>query len=72
MRASVSYSEPDPLSGGEAYETRIALNDSALINLVERGALQVEGAAGAFTLPATEAERLTVSRFLGYCASDRA
>lgn len=72
MRASVSYSEPDPLSGGEAYETRIALNDSALINLVERGALHVEGAAGAFTLPATEAERLTVSRFLGYCASDRA
>ncbi|MFN3537901.1 MAG: hypothetical protein ACK4Y4_10675, partial [Brevundimonas sp.] len=72
MRASTSYSEPDPLSGGEAYETRIALNDSALISLVERGTMQVEGAAGVFTLPATETERLTVSRFLGYCASDHA
>ncbi|MFN3815091.1 hypothetical protein [Brevundimonas sp.] len=72
MRASVNYSEPDPLSSGEAYETRIALDDTALTGLVERGSMHVEGAGGAFVLPANESERSTVSRFLAYCASGRA
>ena len=72
MRVSNSYVEPDPLSMGEAYETRIALNDSALTRLVERGAMPVEGAAGAFTLPASAEERRMVAGFMNYCASGRA
>ncbi len=72
FHASMSYSEPDPLSDGEAYETRIALDDPALTGLVRRGAMPVEGAAGDFSLPADEAERALVARFVGYCASARA
>lgn len=72
MRVSDHYVEPDPLSDGEAYETRIALNDSTLISLAERGSMPVEGAAGAFSLPATASERAAVARFMSYCASGRA
>ena len=72
QRVSVNYSEPDPLSGGEAYETRIALDDDALTNLVERGSMSVEGAAGGFSLPADEAEQAIVAQFVSYCSSARA
>ena len=72
IRVSSDYVEPDPLSMGEAYETRISLDDAALTRLVDRGAMPVEGAAGAFTLPATDEERATVSQFIAYCASNRA
>ncbi|MFT4956093.1 MAG: hypothetical protein ACI8U3_002493 [Brevundimonas sp.] len=72
QRVSVNYSEPDPLSGGEAYETRIALDDAALTNLAERGTMRVEGAAGGFALPADEAEQAIVSQFVSYCSSARA
>ena len=72
QRVSVNYSEPDPLSGGEAYETRIALDDAALTNLAERGSMRVEGAAGGFALPADEAEQVIVAQFVSYCSSARA
>ena len=72
MRVSHDYVEADPLSMGDAYETRIALNDAALVRLAERGSMPVEGAAGAFTLPATAGERAAVARFISYCASGRA
>lgn len=72
MRAAVDYAEPDPLSGGEAYETRISLRDPTLTALAERGHLRVEGQAGAFALPATRDERALAARFIAHCASDRA
>ena len=72
QRVSVNYSEPDPLSAGEAYETRIALDDTALINLAEHGSMRVEGAAGGFSLPADEAEQAIVAQFVSYCSSARA
>lgn len=72
QRVSMGYSEPDPMSAGEAYETRIALDDAALINLAEHGAMRVEGAAGGFSLPADETEQAMVAQFVSYCASARA
>ena len=72
QRVSVNYADPDPLSAGEAYETRIALDDAALTNLAERGSMQVEGAAGGFSLPADEAEQVIVAQFVSYCSSARA
>lgn len=69
MQASTRYSEPDPLSGGDAYETRISVNDTALLRLAERGAMPVEGVSGAFSLPADDAEQALAARFISYCAS---
>lgn len=62
----------DPMSGGDADETRVSLHDASLAGLVSRGLLRVRGDAGAFTLRADEAERRTISGFLAYCGSSRA
>lgn len=68
MRASMEYSEPDPLSAGEAYETRIALNDQALTGLATRGVMRVEGPAGEFALDADSHERALAAQFISHCA----
>ena len=62
----------DPLSGGEADETRIALTDPALKSLAERGRMQVRGDAGVFQLAASREERRVVGDFLAYCSAGRA
>jgi hypothetical protein len=71
-RASLGPAPVDPLSGGEAYETRIGLNDASLRDLAQRGALRVVSDAGRFDLPADPQERRTVAGFLSYCGTTRA
>lgn len=68
-RAAAGPVEIDPLSGGDAVETRIGMDDPVLTRLASRGTLAVEGAAGAFTLTATESERRAAEAFLAYCGS---
>lgn len=62
----------DPLSGGDAEESRISVNDSSLAGLARRGSMTVVGDAGRFQLSATSEERRLVSDFLAYCSSGRA
>ncbi len=62
----------DPLSGGDAEETLIPVNDPALSGLAERGRMTVIGDAGRFQLAATSEERRLVRDFLAYCSPDRA
>jgi hypothetical protein len=62
----------DPLSGGEAFETRIGLGDAGLKTLADKGRLRVNGDAGTFDLPATRDERRMIAGFLAYCGTDRA
>ena len=64
--------EIDPLSAGEAEETRIPVNDPSLSGLAERGRMTVVGDAGRFQLAATPQERRLVRDFLAYCSPDRA
>lgn len=71
-QASMGPTPVDPLSGGEAYETRIGLNDASLQNLAQRGAMRVVGDAGQFDLSADPQERRMVAGFLSYCGSARA
>jgi hypothetical protein len=59
----------DPLSGGEAHETQIGLNDPALTALATRGRMAVRGDAGVFQLAATPEERRLVGDFLSYCSA---
>lgn len=70
---TVYGSQPiDPLSGGLAEEQRIALNDSALERLADRGRMTVVGDAGRFHLEAGAQERRLVGDFLAYCGAGRA
>jgi hypothetical protein len=62
----------DPLSGGDAEETEIALADPALDGLARRGRMTVTGDAGRFQLTADRDERRMVSDFLSYCSPGRA
>ncbi len=62
----------DPLSGGEAEETRIAVNSPSLASLASHGRMTVVGDAGRFQLAATGEERRVVSDFLAYCSAGRA
>ncbi|MBD7941920.1 hypothetical protein [Brevundimonas guildfordensis] len=62
----------DPLSNGEAFETRLPLNDSALSGLASGGRMTVQTEAGDRQLTATRAERRLVQGFLSYCASGHA
>ncbi len=62
----------DPLSGGEAEEVRIPVNDPSLAGLASRGRMTVVGDAGRFQLAASTQERRLVGDFLSYCASGRA
>ncbi|QYF87414.1 hypothetical protein [Brevundimonas sp. PAMC22021] len=73
--ARVATSAPtpmDPMSGGDADEARIAVDDANLADLAHRGALRVSGEGGETVLTATTAERRGVRGFLSYCGSARA
>lgn len=61
----------DPLSDGEAEETRIPVRDAALAGLALRGRMAVRGDAGLFQLSATVQERRAVADFLAYCSAGR-
>ena len=65
-----SYSV-DPLSGGEAEETQISLNDPSLTALAREGRMTVTGDAGRFRLAASSEERRLVRDFLAYCSPSR-
>lgn len=62
----------DPLSGGDAEETTIPVNDPALVGLARNGRLAVTGDAGRFQLAASTEERRLVRDFLAYCSPGRA
>lgn len=62
----------DPLSDGEAFETRLPLTDTALTGLARGGRMTVQSEAGARQIRASRAERRMVQGFLSYCASSHA
>ncbi len=62
----------DPLSGGDAEETTIAVDDPALAGLARNGRMAVVGDAGRFQLAASTEERRLVRDFLAYCSPGRA
>ena len=62
----------DPLSDGEAYESRLPLTDAALTGLARGGRMTVQSEAGARQIRASRAERRMVQGFLSYCASSHA
>ena len=62
----------DPLSDGEAFESRLPLTDTALTGLARSGRMAVHTETGERQLRATKAERRLVQSFLGYCASSHA
>ena len=62
----------DPLSDGEAFESRLPLTDTALTGLARNGRMAVQTEAGGRQLRATRAERRLIQSFLGYCASSHA
>ena len=68
-QASMGPAEMDPLSGGDAFETRISLRDPAMQGLARRGKLEVRGEAGDFMLEASDAERRLIGEFFAYCAT---
>ena len=68
-QASMGPMETDPLSGGDAFETRVSLGDPALQMLARRGKLEVQGEAGDFMLEASADERRRISEFFAYCAT---
>lgn len=72
VRASMGPAPIDPLSDGEAYETRIPLRDANLTRLAAGGGMTVVGDAGRFQLAATQDERQAIAGFLAYCGSSRA
>jgi len=62
----------DPISDGDATETRLSLRDDSLMGLASRGAMRVNGEAGQFVLTASPDERRMIAGFLSYCGSSRA
>ena len=72
IQASMGPELLDPLSGGEALESRIPLRDAGLRGLAERGRMDVQGDAGTFSIKATRQERRVVGEFLAYCGQGRA
>jgi hypothetical protein len=68
-RVSKGAVEMDPLSGGDAFETRISLRDPAMQTLARHGKLEVRGEAGDFILEASAAERRLIGDFFAYCAT---
>lgn len=62
----------DPLSGGDAGETTIPVNDPALAGLARTGRMTVIGDAGQFQLAASIEDRRLVRDFLAYCSPGRA
>jgi hypothetical protein len=62
----------DPISGGDATESRLALHDASLTGLASQGVMRVQGEAGTFALRASADERRMIAGFLTYCGSSRA
>lgn len=69
--ASIGPTPVDPLSGGDASENLIGLDDPTLAALARTGALRVVGEAGHATISATRQERRLAADFLAYCGSAR-
>jgi hypothetical protein len=72
IRASMTETAIDPLDGELADETRIALDDPTLRDLVRKGTLAVQGDAGRFQLTATPQDRAQIDAFFAYCGTGRA
>lgn len=72
LPASLTQQAIDPLSLGEAEESRLSLSDPALKGLADSGRMTVRGDAGRFQLAASEEERRMVGDFLAYCSAGRA
>ena len=71
-RLTKSSLQIDPLSNGDAEETRIPVNDPSLTGLAQNGRMTVVGDAGRFQLAASGEERRLVRDFLAYCSPRRA
>lgn len=72
IKASMTGTAIDPLSGGLADESRISISDPAMQQLARRGTLAVHGEGGRFELTATSEERRLIGVFFAYCGTDRA
>ncbi|KAK0340745.1 hypothetical protein LTR94_029225 [Friedmanniomyces endolithicus] len=72
VQASDVIAPVDPMSQGEAYETRLALADEAFTRLASRGQMKVQDQDGAYQLTASLQERRMIAGFLSYCGSSRA
>ncbi|MFN4092151.1 MAG: hypothetical protein ACK4FG_04570 [Brevundimonas sp.] len=68
-QTAMGPAEMDPLSGGDAVETRISLRDPVMQTLARRGKLEVQGEAGDFMLEATVDERRLIGEFFASCAT---
>ena len=66
-RVSDVQTAADPLSGGEAFESRVSLRSPALLGLAEGHGVRLEGQAGVRRVGATEAEREAIGYFLSHC-----
>ena len=62
----------DPLSDGEAFESRLPLSDTTLTGLARNGRMAVQTEAGDKLLRASPRERRMIQGFLSYCASSHA
>ena len=71
VNASMGPAALDPLTGGDAYETVIPLQDATLTNLASGGSIRLIGDTGATVLRADRAERRLAADFLTYCGSSR-
>ena len=58
---------PDPLSGGDAFESIVPLSKAGLDDLSRNGRMTVRADDQTFQLAATQQERRAVDRFLAYC-----
>ena len=72
VQAAMGPADLDPLSGGDAFETRIPVRDATLRGLADGKGMAVNGEAGTFRLKASAQERRVVGDFLAYCATARA
>lgn len=72
IAASNGPTELDPMSDGDAVETRLSLHDASLTGLASSGSMRVQGDAGRFVLTASPDERRMIAGFLSYCGSSRA
>lgn len=70
-RASHVQTQPDPLSGGEAFESRVSLTSSAIRGMAEGRGVRLEGEAGVKTVGVTAEESALVGGFLSHCASGK-
>lgn len=62
----------DPLSGGDAWEMTMPLDDQGLMELARNGHFQVRAEGDLHQISATVRERKLVNDFLGYCTTHHA